>query len=682
MQCGEAKPPWLRHPYLIVRWIFDALPPSSYDAVGLTGAESEGEAPAPIPLPSLPHPPGLCANPHVLSDPKRLRTRGGYGYLVSWKHRLRLRTEPEAAALVERLLDEPGNVEALRAGIGRPEASLDELAEWLVTGLASGALNLLKTRVQPPVFDAPPETDLFDLLPPEEAKAELESLTFEVVEQAGQGVAVHYQVHAPSGHPSGSLPGGERRFIGELEHHAHVEVELSAIQLPLRPHPEVEPVAPDSEREDPGPPAPPPPMGPGATEPEPIMPGPVGPGGEEPLQPAPVPEDQFSAAIFNTGGLCFGTDRETFIPTRLPVDEKSNYRFLTGIDALRGCLEYARDNPQLRLCVVGHADTVGGDASNLELSQRRAQTVQLLLAGQVEPWASLAVQNQTVLDWQAFLTWAHQMMGMNCHPGELDDDLGERTQSALHRFRAAYNARHGGKLAIEGPFVAEDWAAAFACYRRSLAEQLGCKQEELPVPSFTEPAFLGCGEAFPAEHPGADNRESAANRRVDLVFVSDTESPDLLAQPLGSQLYGPECTRQQLSVAASPYAMLRLILHDDAGLPRDGLRCQLLLDDELLESRTAADGYLEFRVPASVRHGILHLEEPGGRGKEVPLELGTLPAVSDDAGVAGRLRNLGYDATAEAIPNALTQFQQRCELDPTGSANDETRDRLELEHGC
>jgi hypothetical protein len=89
-----------------------------------------------------------------------------------------------------------------------------------------------------------------------------------------------------------------------------------------------------------------------------------------------------------------------------------------------------------------------------------------------------------------------------------------------------------------------------------------------------------------------------------------------------------------------------------------------------------------YEVPASVRHGILHLEEPGGRGKEVPLELGTLPAVTDDAGVTGRLRNLGYDATAETTASALTHFQQRCELDPTGSVNDETRDRLELEHGC
>lgn len=197
----------------------------------------------------------------MLSDPKRLKTPGGHGYLVSWKHRLRTRSEASAAAVVERLLGDPHNVEALRAGIGRPNATMDELAEWLVTGLASGGLNLLKTRVNPPIFDSPQETDLFDLLPPEEPKRDLDSLTFEVVEQGGEGVAVRFQVYAPSGDPAGSLPAGERRFVGELEPGADVELELEAIVLPLRPeveneHPEalgpdgVEPEPPDETPTD------------------------------------------------------------------------------------------------------------------------------------------------------------------------------------------------------------------------------------------------------------------------------------------------------------------------------------------------------------------------------------------------------------------------------------------------
>lgn len=59
----------------------------------------------------------------MLSDPKRLWTPGGHGYLVTWKHRLRTQSEPAAAAIVERLLDSPANIAALRAGMGRPEAT-------------------------------------------------------------------------------------------------------------------------------------------------------------------------------------------------------------------------------------------------------------------------------------------------------------------------------------------------------------------------------------------------------------------------------------------------------------------------------------------------------------------------------------------------------------------------------
>lgn len=229
-----------------------------------------------LPLPAVRGP-----IPAVLSDPKRLRTRCGHGYLVSWKHRLRTESEPAAAALVEQLLDDPANVEALRAAIGRAEATMDELAQWLVSGLASGALNLLKTRVTPPILDTPPHTDLFDLLPPEEPKRELESLTFEVVDQSGEGIGVHYLVHAPSGESSGSLPAGERRFEGELEPDADVEVEFSSIVLPLRA--EVEPEAPRPVGPDPEPDRP---------TPTPDSPSPTGtdPSTQAPSPPGPTPQ--------------------------------------------------------------------------------------------------------------------------------------------------------------------------------------------------------------------------------------------------------------------------------------------------------------------------------------------------------------------------------------------------------
>lgn len=198
----------------------------------------------------------------MLSDPRRLRTPNGDGYFVSWKHRLRTQSEPAAAAIVERLLADPANVASLRAGIGRPEATMDELAQWLVTGLACGALNLLKTRVTPPVFERPPETNLFDLLPPQEPEGELESLTFEFFDDRDVGFAAHYQVYSPTGDPSGSLPEGERKLLEELEADATVEVDLSSIVLSLLPETE-EAGAQDTKADD-GAPAP---VGPEGVEP-------------------------------------------------------------------------------------------------------------------------------------------------------------------------------------------------------------------------------------------------------------------------------------------------------------------------------------------------------------------------------------------------------------------------------
>jgi len=96
----------------------------------------------------------------VLGDPKRLRTKGSYGYLVSWKDRFRVNNDAQAVQLAERLLADPHNVNALRTSLGRPEASEEELAEWLVTGLAGGALSLLKTKLEPPVLDTPAVTPL------------------------------------------------------------------------------------------------------------------------------------------------------------------------------------------------------------------------------------------------------------------------------------------------------------------------------------------------------------------------------------------------------------------------------------------------------------------------------------------------------------------------------------------
>ncbi|MEM6296328.1 MAG: OmpA family protein [Myxococcota bacterium] len=266
----------------------------------------------------------------VLGDPKRLRTAGGHGFLISWKHLLRTQAEADAAEMVKRLLDDPRNVDALREGLGRPEASTEDLAQWLLTGFTAGALQLLQTTAPARIFDRPEETDLIDLLPPEEPKRQLESLTFAVVDQAGQGVTAAYQVYAPSGDTAGSLPAGERRFVGDLEPRSDVEIELSSIVLPLRPkHDEPGPLGPDPEPERPQP-------GPKADAPQPTG---SDPSTHAPARPNPRPSSEtawFEARVVDELGEPIEGTPLTFVVDGAEHPATTDAAGLARIEAAKG----------------------------------------------------------------------------------------------------------------------------------------------------------------------------------------------------------------------------------------------------------------------------------------------------------------------------------------------------------
>lgn len=94
----------------------------------------------------------------MLGDPKKLKTRRGHGFLVSWTDRLRAEGD-RASSLVDELLADDENVAAIRAALRRPSASVEELAEWFQTGLASGGLALLRTRRRAPALRSPHEAE-------------------------------------------------------------------------------------------------------------------------------------------------------------------------------------------------------------------------------------------------------------------------------------------------------------------------------------------------------------------------------------------------------------------------------------------------------------------------------------------------------------------------------------------
>lgn len=536
----------------------------------------------------------------MLSDPKRLRTRRGHGYLVSWKHRLRTSSEPAAAAIVERLLEDETNVESLRAALGRPEASLDDLAEWLVTGLASGSLDLLKTRVNPPVLDAPPETDLTDLLPPPEPKRDLDSLTFEVVDQDGEGIAARYQVHAPSGDPSGSLPPGERRFVGDLEDDAHVEVELSAVQLPLR----------DVATE----PTEPVPLGPGGTEPEPTQPEvvPVGPGGVEPTTP--------SDAVLS-GPLWW----IEFAAPRVDVFVEGGALLLprTAVPALAALFQELDGSPR-QLVVATHGGTP---------QRPRAMLTGALVSG--DGWAAGAAAHHTARELAAFLRWVGDEFGLGSAPDESEleerpdgssSDFSDLLAEPLADFREDFNAAFAGSLPDGAhPVSVNDWEALEQLIMRAIADRLAAEWEvvESHRSSLEVGAAVDCGAAAPT--PEIQNFQPRNQSRVDLLAFEPGVGIDLTDDDVVGRVYAADkLSARRLDFVADyrehPFdntkRAVEVVVHDALGRPLPGVSVRHRGKNADSVATTASNGLATLELGVDERHAEIVLPDYSPRALE------------------------------------------------------------------
>ena len=96
---------------------------------------------------------------------------------------------------------------------------------------------------------------------------------------------------------------------------------------------------------------------------------------------------------------------------------------------------------------------------------------------------------------------------------------------------------------------------------------------------------------------------------------------------------------------------------------------------------TTADGVVESTLPTDATSARLFVGvEP--RRKEYNLKFGLLPPIDDVSGIQARLKNLGYyegDLTRrldDATKAAITAFQSRFKLQPTGQPDQKTKDKL------
>jgi hypothetical protein len=245
---------------------------------------------------------------------------------------------------------------------------------------------------------------------------------------------------------------------------------------------------------------------------------------------------ELTDAGFETGGCLLRPDSREV--------EASEGPRTSGLLSIAAALDRAFEDPSLRLWVVGHADTVGGDGDNLVLSLDRALNVQLFTAGKCEAWASHCQTYYTVGDFEAAYRFVAHTFDWDCDPGSVDDDFDDASRDARDRFRQRYAELTGIELARHVKQNEADWRAIFDMYSRALADAMGMtagelagKQSEL---RFVEPSYEGCGELYPKEAPDQDGFESLANRRVDIVLVRESDVRYLLSPADAARIYAPD----------------------------------------------------------------------------------------------------------------------------------------------
>jgi hypothetical protein len=262
-----------------------------------------------------------------------------------------------------------------------------------------------------------------------------------------------------------------------------------------------------------------------------------------------------TADVVNMEDVNFHHNSSVVLPWRHGenAETTAEQQRLSGLSVIIAALRFAKKQPDQKLLLAGHTDSSGKPDYNRKLSRVRAQATLALLKGDRDDWAAACVQYAKVEDLQQVLTWVSEVHGWRCHPGKVDNAEGNKTRKARRTFRKRYNDEFSKKLSLDGPTSANDWKAFYDLYDLSLTDVLGAELEACrSALNLHEPSVMACGEDFAEGASSAAGIRSAANRRVELLFLDPAEPyPDFFKEsPPGLSIYGdpPLVVRRYLPV--------------------------------------------------------------------------------------------------------------------------------------
>jgi N-acetylmuramoyl-L-alanine amidase len=164
-------------------------------------------------------------------------------------------------------------------------------------------------------------------------------------------------------------------------------------------------------------------------------------------------------------------------------------------------------------------------------------------------------------------------------------------------------------------------------------------------------------------------------------------------------------------------AILRLQILDYEGKPRANVLCNISIDGDLSEQTTDGLGQLQIKIRPNAVEAVVLYDDSDGYSVRRTLQLGGVDPRSEKLGVRQRLANLGYcdlesdvtesgdteasdtnddsddsdaevdessdsDAQTDDLAYAISDFQTSQGIEPTGTLDDETRQKLMDTHGC